>query len=98
MDPTMRALVLALLFLSACTGDIDSPGITNPDPFNPGGTGGGEQHATYDPTFACDPAAATVAPTPVRRLTKTQWLNALNDMFSRLTPADRTALFTSAQA
>ena len=99
----MRLLVVTLLALSACTGSFAGGmdgvlGTERGDSMTGGGTSGtGGVVPPFEPThFACD---AQQLPTelPLRRLTRRQYLNVVNELVGRsgLVAADQTAVQTA---
>lgn len=102
----MRAqLGVLVLWLAGCAGEFVGP--KTPIALGPSGagagsgagpstgTGGGAQEPGKPPLFACA-AAADPSPNPLRRLTRTQYRNALEDLLGRaFSPSQVQALLNS---
>lgn len=76
----LTTLVPVGLLLAGCVGDI-------------GGEDGGDETPTTDPSgFSCDPEAAALTASPIRRLAKEYHENAVRELLSPLDPSSRDAL------
>ncbi len=82
MRTVARLLSIAALLLGGCVGNIgDDADASNDD--RPGSGPG---------AFACDPEAAALTASPIRRLSKTYFENAVRELLSPMDEASRTEL------
>ena len=73
----------AALLVVSCVGDITAPASF---PFRDPQIDPQPAAAVFEPAFACDPTAGVLSPTPIHRLSKTQWVASLTEVLPRIEP------------